>query len=65
MRTVRWTVRSVDAEAIAAVQAVQRSTGASLGRIVSEAIRRGLPEATMALQAEYEYRAFAAKLTSH
>ncbi len=37
----RWTVRGVDTEAVDAIRAICAQTGASLGAILSEAIRHG------------------------
>ena len=37
----RWTIRGVDPDAVYVIQAIRTETGASLGAILSEAIRYG------------------------
>jgi hypothetical protein len=43
MTTSRWTIRGVNADIIRKVQALQSRSGASLGEIVSRALRHGIP----------------------
>lgn len=51
MSFVRWTVRSVDGEIVGRVRALQGRTGATLGEIVSLALRHGLAAAEAELAA--------------
>ena len=50
MTTTRWTIRGVEDAVIEQVRAVHRRTGFRLGRIVSAAIRLGLPAALAELR---------------
>lgn len=67
MSTTRWTIRSVDDDVIHAVQALQIYSGASLGEIVSRALRHGIPATQTELLArqpiDLDYLRFVTKLT--
>jgi hypothetical protein len=50
MAITRWTIRGVEQAVIEQVRAARRRTGLRLGRIVSAAIRLGLPAALAELR---------------